>query len=120
MVDHLLLRYIKLLNGFVDTINSTGTLNLVANSEGKRFFKKRMLIILILQEGALVQETGDFAATEGVKSIKLIQGPVVDGSVQVFITAVLQTIILEGAYTEVENIYFASGINDKIFQVIYE
>jgi len=108
----------KVVNGLVDTINSTGTISLVANSEGKGSLKN-IFDNLILQEGTLVQETGDFAATEGVKSIKLLQGPVVDGSVQVFITDPTKN-NSRGAYREVENIYFASGVNDKIFQMLYD
>lgn len=108
----------KIVNGLVDTINANGDILLYPSSEGlgtnKNIFRN-----LVLQEGALVSETGDFTATESVKSIKLSQGPVVDGSVQVFVTDPDKT-VATGAYSEVQNIYFASGGSDRIFQVLYD
>lgn len=73
---------------------------------------------LAIQEGALVVDSGSFAATEGVKTIKLTKNPVVDGSIQVYITS--PTEAANGAYTEVDNIYFASGSTDRIFEVVYD
>jgi hypothetical protein len=108
----------KVTNGLVDNITNNGNITLRATQEGKGALKN-VFDNLVFQEGALVEESGDFAATEGVKSIKLLQGPVIDGSVQVFITDTTKT-VANGAYKEVENIYFASGVNDKIFQVIYD
>ena len=68
----------------------------------------------MLLEGAMVKETGNFSE-DLVKTIPLTQSPVVEGSVQVHITGDSAT---NGAYAEVENIYFASGANDKVFQVV--
>jgi len=73
---------------------------------------------VVLQEGALVKDTGSFAATEGVKTIKLTKGPVVEGSVQVFTNGPNST--KNGAFVEVPNVFFASGSSDKIFEVIYD
>lgn len=108
----------KVVNGLVDTANSTGNIVLDIGSEGLGS-QQNVFTNLVLQEGALLTESGDFAATETVKSIKLSQGPVIDGSVQVFVTDTEKT-LANGAYTQVDNIYFASGGSDRIFQVLYD
>jgi len=69
---------------------------------------------LVLQEGALVVETGIFRTADSIKSVELQEGPYVEKSAQVFITGSQAT---QGAYTEEDNIYFASGGSDKIFQI---
>ncbi len=106
----------KVVNGLVDTVNSTGNIILVA-SEGQgdpiTVFEN-----LVIQEGALVKDSGEFAATEGVKTIKLTKGPVVEGSVQIYTDGPDST--KNGAFIEVPNIYFASGSSDKIFEVVYD
>jgi len=106
----------KVVNGLVDTVNTTGDLRFEASEAlgaDKKVFEN-----LVLQEGALVKDTGSFAATEAVKTIKLTQGPIVEGSVQVYVTA--DSASMEGAYSEVPNIYFASGSSDKIFEMVYD
>ena len=106
----------KVVNGLVDVANINGSMRLneiEANDADKKVFTN-----LVLQEGALVNETGSFAATEGVKSIKLNHGPVVEGSVAVYVSS--PTTGQSGAYREVPNLYFASGVSDKIFEVVYD
>lgn len=106
----------KVVNGLVDTANQTGDIELAlseAVGSPKTVFEN-----LVLQEGALVRDTGGFAATEGVKTIKLTQGPVVEGSVQVFTEG--PDASKTGAFVEVPNVFFASGSSDKIFEVIYD
>lgn len=107
----------KIVNGLVDTVNTTGDI-ILYDTEASNV-QKNVFTNLVLQEGALVQETGDFAATEGVKSIGLTQGPVIDGSVQVYIVDP-NNATATGAYSEVQNIYFASGSSDRIFEVVYD
>ena len=72
---------------------------------------------LALLEGALVEETGTFNTTEVFKTIKLTQGPVIENSAQVFVNA---ADALSGTYTQVDNIYTASGSTNKIFEVLYD
>ena len=106
----------KVVNGLVDTVNSTGEITLdpsEADDPAKKVFSN-----FVLQEGALVDEQGEFAATEGVKTIKLSQGPVVEGSVMVYVTSPAAE--TTGAYTEVPSVYYASGSSDKIFEVVYD
>ena len=106
----------KVVNGLVDTVNTTG--DLILYEAESIDADKKVFQNVAIQEGALVKDTGSFAATEGTKTISLTQGPVVEGSVQVYVTA--DSASMDGAYTEVPNIYFASGSSDKIFEVIYD
>jgi len=108
----------KVIDGLIEPLsNSQGNLELIPKTEGLGT-NKAIFENLVIQEGSLVKESGDFAATEGLKSIELQQFPVAEQSVQVFITdSELNT---GGTYTEVDNIYFASGATDKVFEVIYD
>lgn len=107
----------KVVNGLVDQATRNAVVRLDPQAEGlgedKNVFQN-----LVVQEGALVVETGEFAATEGQKTIGLADGPVVEGSVEVFITSPNED--SEGAYSEVDSIYFASGSSDKIFEIAYD
>jgi len=69
---------------------------------------------LVLQEGALIVEEGIFKSADSIKEVQLGQSPYVEKSAQVFITGSQTT---QGVYKEEDNIYFASGGTDKIFQV---
>ena len=68
-----------------------------------------------MQEGALVKETGTFDSTELVKTIQLTQSPVIEGSVEVIIAGDSDT---SGPYSRVDNIFFASGGTDNVFQLV--
>lgn len=68
----------------------------------------------ILIEGALVVESGTFASPEAIKTISLSQNPYIEKSAQVYVEGNSNT---AGVYTEEENVYFASGSNDKVFQI---
>ena len=106
----------KVVNGLVDQVNSTGDITFdEADADNA---DKTIYTNLVLQEGALAIESGEFAATEGIKSIPLSQGPVVDGSIRVYVTS--PNPATTGAYTEVPNLYYASGSSDTIFQVVYD
>ena len=73
-----------------------------------------MVTDAVLLEGALVVETGTFTSPEAIKTINLSEYPYVEKSAQVYLTGDTAT---EGIYKEEENIYFASGQGDKVFQV---
>lgn len=110
----------KVVNGRADTYNTGASLVLndieadqTLDAEDPRIFSN-----LVLQEGSLVQETGEFTNTEEIKRIKLSNFPVIEGSVEVYIES--QDSNVEGVYTQVDNIYFASGSSDKIFEVNYD
>ena len=73
---------------------------------------------LIIQEGAYVREEGEFTTGEGIKKITLDDGPVIDGSIDVLISS--DNTDVNGVYTQVDSVYFASGGSDKIFEVDYD
>ena len=106
----------KVVNGLVDLVNLNGNLTLQAAESSDA--DDKIFENVVMQEGALVQDAGSFAATEGVKTIKLTNGPVVEGSVQVFTTG--PSAAKNGAFTEVPSVFFASGSSDKIFEVVYD
>lgn len=98
-------------DGDIDAANSNGNL-VVYYSEIESPTKISNVILL---EGSLVVETGTFSDTESIKLISLQQSPIIEGSVQVFITGNSTT---SGIYTQQNNIFFASGENSKSFQLV--
>jgi hypothetical protein len=107
----------KVVNGLVDQANNNATITLDPTSEGLGN-EKNIFQNLVIQEGSLVVETGEFAATEGQKTIPLTDGPVVEGSIEVFITS--PNAESQGAYKVVDNLFFASGASDKIFEIVFD
>ena len=107
----------KVVNGLVDQANIGATITLNPDSEGLGN-EKNIFQNLVIQEGSLVVETGEFAATEGQKTIPLTDGPVVEGSIEVFITS--PNAESQGAYKEVDNLFFASGASDQIFEIVFD
>ena len=104
----------KVVNGIVDSANSTGDIILNTDTESDDD-EGAVYTNLVLQEGALVQETGSFTSPEAIKTIDLTRSPVVEGSVDVFIQGAGNT---SGVYSQVNNVYFASGPTDKVFQLV--
>lgn len=110
----------KVVNGNVETANSTGEIYLYDN-EADNYNSTTtgagsVFSNLVLLEGAMVTEQGVFTNTEFVKTVPLTQSPAVEGSISVFVNGNSNT---SGAYTKVDNIYFASGSSSKVFQVVY-
>ena len=100
-------------------VNSNGTVDLTDPTEDLEFGVTATggnvtVSNAVLLEGALVVETGVFNSPEAIKTINLTQSPYVEKSAQVYLTGNAAT---EGVYTEENNIYFASGSDDKVFQV---
>jgi len=98
-------------DGDIDSTNLNGDITIL-NAEKA---SNTVLSGMVLLEGALVVEEGQFSDTEALKSVKLQRSPVVEGSVQAFIEGQGST---SGAYRQVENLFFASGSGDKVFQLI--
>ena len=98
-------------NGTVDIENATEDLQfqVSATSEGVVTITDAVLL-----EGALIIESGSFTSPESIKSITLTQSPYVEKSAQVFVEGSTET---AGVYLEEENLYYASGPNDKVFEV---
>jgi len=97
-------------NGTVDLTDSTEDLEFSVSASGGNV----LVTDAVLLEGALVVETGTFTSPSQIKSIELSESPYVEKSAQVFLTGSTNT---EGVYKEEDNIYFASGGSDKVFQV---
>ena len=105
----------KTVAGKIENANDTGDITLYP-SEAANATNPKVWQNVAYLEGALVVQTGTFGGLDIVKTIALEEGPVVEGSVQVFVNAPSDS-VASGAFTQVESIYFASGATDKIFQV---
>ena len=105
----------KVVNGIVDTANSTANITLtLSESDAAAGLVWENLAML---EGALVVQTGTFNSVESIKKIDLTESPVAEGSVDLFITG---DSTVSGAWERVDNLFFASGSTDNIFQVVYD
>lgn len=98
-------------NGDIDSSNLNGDI-IIYNSEKA---SNTVVSSLILLEGGLSIEEGTFADTEALKSIKLSNSPIIEGSIQAFIEGQPST---SGVYRQVNNIFYASGEGDKVFQTL--
>lgn len=98
-------------NGFVELDDPTGDLQIPFTTDSSSVISN-----LIILEGNLVKQTGIFSDTDSIKNIFLNQSPIIEGSVQVEIIAGNET--TTGNYRQVDNIFFASGPNDKVFQLV--
>lgn len=106
----------KVINGLVADANAAASVILVSSEAINAALT--VYTNIVLQEGALVVDSGNFISTEGVKSVKLSQSPVVEGSVEVVITS--QNTAIAGAYNSVDSLFFASSTSDKVFEVVYD
>ena len=103
-------------NGFID--NPTGaTADLTfyrADSSGGvgSLWQNAVLI-----EGSLAVDEGVFSDVDVLKQITLENGPVVDGSIQVYITDPAGG--TTGVYKEVDSLLSTSASDMKVFQVVY-
>ena len=70
---------------------------------------------LVLIEGALVRKFGTFDSTNGIKVVNLDYSPVIEGSVEVFVDGNPDT---RGNYTQVDNLYYVTDVDSKVFQLI--
>lgn len=102
-------------NGMVDAVNSNGTISftssLASSSSGK--YTEGVLL-----EGAFAVQSGTFTSIDTFKSVALEESPVVQNSVQVFVTSTT-TPKANGVYRQVNNLYQASSTDDRIFEVVY-
>jgi hypothetical protein len=99
-------------NGLVDLESKTTELNFIVSSDVNNNINIRDAVLL---EGSLVVETGQFTSEDLLKSVTLSQFPYVERSAQIYIEG---NPLTTGIYKEEENLFFASGSSDKIFQVV--
>tara|TARA_R100001443_G_scaffold37897_1_gene51462 strand:- start:2712 stop:4313 length:1602 start_codon:yes stop_codon:yes gene_type:complete len=99
-------------------VNTDGSIDLQSNTDSIEFVfdstRTPVITSAILLEGALVVESGVFTAPNTVKTIRLSQSPYVEKSSQVFIEG---SEVTNGVYLEEDNLFFASGATDKVYQV---
>ena len=100
-------------------VNTDGTVNLDSNSTNLVFNVSATdgnIVIndLVLLEGSLVIESGQFTSEDTIKTVTLSQFPYIEKSAQIFVTG---SPLTAGVYKEEENVYFASGDTDRIFQI---
>ena len=104
----------KYFNGQIQDTNPNGSIAFsVAESKagtGGKIFDR-----LILLEGSLVTQEGTFGPGNPVRFVNLDLGPVVEGSVQVFVQGNSNT---SGEYQQVDNLFFVSGEGEKVFQLV--
>ena len=106
----------KTVNGTLNGITSNSAaleFSLSESEDGSNTTWKNIAMI----EGALVDQTGSFTTTDVLKKIQLTKGPVIENSIQVFVNSTEAT---SGAYEQVDNLYYASGSTNKVFQVAYD
>lgn len=104
----------KTVQGAVDDPSNNGDINLsLGESENQA---SSVWTNLVLLEGSLVTQTGSFTSNDLVKTIKLSVNPVIERSVQIYIT----TTDASGAWTQVDSLFFASGGSENIFEVSYD
>ena len=101
-------------NGIIEDPNSDSTITLLQSES----LNPRQWNNIVLIEGSFAREAGPFNEVDNVKEIQLAEGPVIEGSVQVFINSNETT--TSGAYQEVESLFAASSIDQKIFSVKYD
>lgn len=99
-------------DGDIDLANSNASL-VIYNSD--KTGAVTTFSSLVLLEGSLVVEQGTFSDTESLKSVRLQQAPIIEGSLEVIITGESST---SGEYVQVDNIFYASGPSQKVFQLV--
>ena len=107
----------KVINGRLDSVNESGTIELLI-SEATGTTADQDYTNLALLEGAIVTMQGSFNLPNAVKRVTLTEGPVIEKSVEVFINS--SESAAAGAYTQVDNLFAASGVSDKTFEIVYD
>lgn len=108
----------RISNGVVDNVNSNGTIQLQTAYFNPTTAKREYYKDGVLLEGAFGYQTGTFSQVDIFKSIILEESPVIQNSVEIYID--LPTVpSVDGAYRQVNNLYQASSIDDKVFEVVY-
>ena len=100
-------------DGVVDNVNSNGNILLSSVSFNRHYYTDAVLL-----EGAFAVQSGTFSQIDDFKSIMLDERPVIQNSVQVYINMPSLPSV-DGAYRQVNNLYQASSVDDKVFEVVY-
>ena len=101
-------------NGFIDNPTSTADLTFYKNDSESSNGDEWNNAVLV--EGSLAVDTGTFSDVDVLKQITLGNSPVVDGSVQVFLSNAGDA---SGVYKEVDSLLSTSSSDLKVFQTVY-
>jgi predicted phage baseplate assembly protein len=113
----------KIVNNAIENIQNANADLLLNQSEvanGGATGASSIFDDVALLEGAFSTQKGTFDTLEGNKRIGLTNSPIVEGSVQVYVTTQNEDSDANGAYTQVDRLYSASGATDRVFQVVYD
>jgi hypothetical protein len=108
----------KVVDGTVEDIQNANSSFSLNSSEADNAASSVFTNVTLL-EGAYSVQEGNFDTLEGNKRVLLTQSPIVEGSVQVFVQAG-EGNPAQGAYKQVDRLFSASGVNDKVYQVVYD
>lgn len=97
-------------DGNIDTVNNNGAIDIFESEKSSSTTIENLIIL----EGSLIVESGNFNRAETVKIINLTQSPIIEGSITV---AVIGNSPTAGEYKQVRNLFFATSPTQKIFQV---
>lgn len=103
-------------NGIIDDPNTNSTV--ILNSEHSIASSGLVWENVALLEGAFARDTGTFNEVDALKKVTLAEGPVIENSVQVFVDTTQTD--ASGVYKQVTNIFFASSLDDKVFEISYD
>jgi len=107
----------KVTNGDLGNLTVNGDIQLYASDADNPTATSSVFTNIAILEGVLITETGQFSNLDTTKSVTLTQGPVVQNSVEVFLTTGKSS--TSGVWRRVDNLYSASGASDRIFQVVH-
>ena len=108
----------KVANGKIVDLNQDSSILLSEDESAEGAGVAKTWTNLALIEGSLVTQTGLFDATDELKKIHLNESPVVENSCQVFLETGSSD--SSGAFRGIDNLFQASSISDKVFEVVYD
>ena len=104
----------RVAEGKVDNINNTASVSFTSSVDSSSTGTYSDAVLL---EGAFAVQSGTFSEIGVFKEISLDEKPVIQNSAEVYITSTNAS--ADGVYRQVDSIYQASSLDDKVFQVVY-
>jgi len=104
-----------------NTIQNIQNINATFELEGSEAIDSASSVYtnVAMLEGSLNVQQGTFDTLEGNKVINLTNAPIIDGSVQVYIDSGNTADESNGPYVQVDRLFSASGLNSRVFQIVY-
>ena len=108
----------KVVDNAIQDIQNAGGILYFEGSEADNALSSVFTNVALI-EGSLSKQRGTFDTLESNKTIPLLDSPIIEGSIQVYISAGDGN-LATGAYSQVERLYSASGGDSKLFQAVYD